>query len=1656
MAAVEPPAASPLRLVSKNVGGLHSSADKRRTLFDQLLRRRSVEVFLLQETHSRDDAEVRRWATEAASGAWRGQQFWHHGSSASCGVAILLRDSAHVSGAHIGYQDAHGRILRVDFKYAGLDMAVVNVYAPHRPEERAAFFSQELPKATLGGGLALLAGDFNCILRHEDKWGPFDSIQRFAGRNQLEAFMVMEQLEDSWLLSPRANRPTFHTQAAGADGRLCYTAARLDRWLTPVALRDWVQETVIHPCRGDYLPGDHGAVVLHLQPPRQPPRGPGVWSCPLSILNDEAYLSGVQGHIAAFCQRHAALGPRDLWEGVKLAIADFTQAYCFGEARRKRLPERMLRHTAERALAFCQAHPDSCAAAAAQLRDASARLAKLHEERAATSKQAEDVLWQDYGEQGSYWFHRMGRAATPLEQIVSVATADGTRRSFASDDPTERAAAAERLASFYEGLFTPVITDAAAQDTILAATPQRLSPEACKDAEGPDGLPALTPACFKAALAAAPRGKRPGSDGLPYEFYSALQATVAPLLLAAFREAFEDTGAATPLAASQRLGLITLIYKGGGKSRDSCDSYRPITLLNCDYKLVARIIATRMGSPVNDVLSVTQTAFVPGRDIADNVLFHLEEIDWLEAEPPIPLSPRQGCVVFLDFEKAYDRANRAWLMRCLQHFGFGAGLQRWVEVLLAGTRAQVLYNGHRTRQLAVTSGMAQGSPLSPLLYNVQAQPLAAYLQHLQAAGALRPIRLPDGPPAPPSQQHADDTSLHLHSLEDLPPALQAIALYGAASGARLNVNKTQGILLGSHPDVPSVDGIDAATGVRFLRPGEHLRHLGVLLARPRDQPAAAHAMHAQRLASLRAVARHWAPFGLSFLGRLHVAKQCMASILYYHAQFVRPAPSQLQEAVTIISAFIARPAGPADDPRAFMGHPKLAASSLPKEDGGLAVVDVRSQLDALQAKIIAKLVHPRRHPWKPLMAAAISAAAPPHLGVALAVFTAATLPARAERRSGRPALLPRHADYLHALRRMAPHRAVAASEMGFHHILLEPVMHNASIRFFSGGPILSPTNAPPQLVAALSRHGICRLRDLRQALLAQPAHPELSLLLPFLPLSWLAAVTQQVAPTPEAYSSADGTLVASSLLFGSATCSVWPVLGDGRLSRLPLQPAPAPASLAARTWHPCHVISVPRSVDLMTLAEREEVKERRRRGEPQENIIVAYERYFVGTWASISIAPGAWAVGTGHPLTTFSVHLAALRYRRLRAVTAVPGFALGKAIFPKAWAASGGGGGLSVVEARWVAALEERSAPPVAVDASGAGPSDPAAALAARSRRQFAAGWQPAVWMRSTFRFNADDGRVAVDPDDAADGDVPPVPPPSQPEEGIGRRVRARRTLAGQPAPASPTGQAPSPAPPLPPPDHHDLAAPPQGAGGGVARPAWFRLLDRSLPREARALAWRLLHASLYSGVFWAYVTQRSAAHACCKSPACGEATFETSQHLFLTCPDVAPAADWLVRLWAAVAGPGATPPPCSVEVLLADDHRVWQPAGGEVLVQLWTALRLSWLSAVWSMRCRRLADPERSSVTPAGIVTATVASITRLIRRDFARTVGDARTLTASPSDWFRGTATPGLSREEFLKRWGVNGVLCSLTAVNAAGQGGHLIIHLAPSHPVSLHVPP
>ena len=1711
MQAAETNAAPPLCCVTKNVGGLSSDAAKRQRLFHQLRSKRSLDLVLLQETHSSDDAAVRRWMAEAGNEAWRGQAFWHHGTSASRGVAVLVRGSSAVKDAKVTYKDTSGRILRVEFMYAGLHMAVVNVYAPSVAAERAAFFRDALPLAMDGGGAVLLAGDFNCVCRAEDRVGSTDSEHRFAGRNELEAFMVVHELEDSWSLPcrrglPHRNAHTFHTNVRAQSGGLVYTAARLDRWLAHVSLRPWVVDTVIHPLRDDYLPGDHGAVVLSLKPPQLPPCGPGVWSLPLWVLNEDEYIAAVKQAVAGFRRDNAGLSARDLWEGVKELVADVSRSFCLSAEEARRQPERLARRTARLAESVCRARPDDCTLALAQLKDAEARLAALHDEESAKAKQASDILWQDYGEQGTFWFHRLAHQHSPLDPSQHVVGPDGVRLSFAQ--PHERAAAEDCVADHYQGLFATAATDVQAQDALLAATPERLSAEARADAEGPGGSSEITLDCLHEAVKSAPRGKRPGSDGLPFEFYTAFFKEVGPLLVAAAHEAFADEASDAPLSSSQRLGLIVRVYKGGGKPRDRCESYRPITLLNCDYKLIARVLASRLNGPANDILAVTQTAFVPGRDIVDNVLFHLEEVDWLESGPA--QEQRQGCLVFLDFEKAYDRADRGWLMRCLQHFGFGAGCRRWVQVLLAGTGAQVLINGFRSRRFAMTSGMAQGSPLSPLLFNICQQPLAAYFLHLQKGGLLRGIPLPGGQLAPPTHQHADDTTLHLLGIQDLVPALQAVQLFCDATNARLNVDKTRGLLLGSHPQVPLENGVHVASGVAFVPHGEHVKHLGVLLARPDDQDAAAKDMHAGRLRQMYAVARQWAPFSLSYVGRAYIAKQCMASVLYYHAQFVRPPQRQLDEMCGMIARFVARPGGvgAGEDARTYMIHPQLAAASLPREEGGMAVVDIRTQLDALQAKLVARMSHPRRHPWKVIMSAAVTAGAPKHLGAALPYYPQAHLPRRAA--AGRAKLSQRHIDYLAATRRTAPHRSMKAAEMSFHQVMLEPFLDNQCVRLPHSQLVATALTVSAAMKASLDRLNIHRLRDLRVALQGAPGDAVLHQLLACLPVHWRAHVMLPITPPAQHYTDTTCKLVVTSLAFAAHGTDVFGVLEDGRLGDVALRPAVE--VLAAMVWQPCCVLTVDKPVALMSRAERDDIKAQLQAGAPRDSVVTPQIAYFVGLWDSLVVTPDMWSHG-GRSLLRFSVRCTAVRARRLRAIDKVPGYVAGSGICPKAWgpspaanvgavgeapgagvaapatiaalsqagapvqidghvgpsAAAVGGvaalgvlaaapsvlnggppphGGLSSVESRWCDALIARGNSREQAD--GAGPSDPAAAAAARQRRQFAQGWEPDAWLRSTFR-------AEHDPDLGEDTDLVPVVEEggALPEaDGIARRVRARREAQRSRAGGT---FAPVVQPVVPDPvgDDADLAAGLPRRSPNAGRQAWLRLMSTRLPRDCKAIGWRVLHASLYTGVFWAYVTGRNAGQACCASPACAQAgTLETMQHLFLSCPDVSAAADWLCKLWPCVA-PGQAAPPVSAAVLLADDHRVWQPQGTDALKELWTTLRLAWLHAVWGLRCRRAADAERNPVSAAAIVGATVATVGRHLRRDFARTVGDARVMSSAPRHWFRGTSVPTLSVDAFLARWGFEGALCTVTPGNGDGQGRRLVVTLSSSSPVALIQP-
>jgi len=307
----------------------------------------------------------------------------------------------------------------------------------------------------------------------------------------------------------------------------------------------------------------------------------------------------------------------------------------------------------------------------------------------------------------------------------------------------------------------------------------------------------MSPACdepltvdeLSAAAKAMQRGKSPGPDGLPSELYVQLWDKLGEPLTHAFN-AYHATGPHPTMSARQRTSDYTLVPKRAN-ARDLANR-RPIAGINADVKIASRAISTRLAAALQPVIDPTQTGFLPGRWIGDNILSHTELADLLTAHNT------DGAMLFLDFAKAFDWMDRAWTFRVMEAMRFGEGARRWAELFLTDNLGRVRVNGAPTDPFPILSGALQGSPPSSLLYLIQAQPLLALIRRMAATGAVQPVTLPFGGAAPLCHMHADDTTIHAASPADCDKIIAGpVAVFTAASGAQLNPTKTKTLLFGS-------------------------------------------------------------------------------------------------------------------------------------------------------------------------------------------------------------------------------------------------------------------------------------------------------------------------------------------------------------------------------------------------------------------------------------------------------------------------------------------------------------------------------------------------------------------------------------------------------------------------------------------------------------------------------------------------------------------------------------------------------------------------------------------------------------------------------------------------------------------------------------------
>lgn len=147
------------------------------------------------------------------------------------------------------------------------------------------------------------------------------------------------------------------------------------------------------------------------------------------------------------------------------------------------------------------------------------------------------------------------------------------------------------------------------------------------------------------------------------------------------------------------------------------DKYRPIALCNIIYKILSKIIASRLKSLLPLIISPKQSGYVEGRQITDGIVLTHEIIHSLKQ------SKKPGMLLKIDLSKAFDSLSWIYIQKILTAFGFAPPWVRWIMSLLSSSFFSVLINGIPSPIVRPCRGIKQGDPLSPFLFVIMAEGL---------------------------------------------------------------------------------------------------------------------------------------------------------------------------------------------------------------------------------------------------------------------------------------------------------------------------------------------------------------------------------------------------------------------------------------------------------------------------------------------------------------------------------------------------------------------------------------------------------------------------------------------------------------------------------------------------------------------------------------------------------------------------------------------------------------------------------------------------------------------------------------------------------------------------------------------------------------------
>lgn len=754
---------------------------------NQIMKQNRIGILTIQEAHLTDaqaadlEAQYKRLKIIKSQGP----------NPRAAGVAFVINRDLIPDQNIKTFELVPGRALIAKIQWhADLIISILNIYAPNAPTENGQFWktiNDEFEEKNLPQPDIML-GDFNIVEDALDRL-PCKHDNTFAVED-LQELRNKLRLYDGWRTTYPDTKAYTHTQ------KPAMSRARLDRIYATKKITDTATDWEINQPGIDT---DHDLVSVIVTNPEAPYIGTGRWTLPLFLLQDKEFKKQaieasikLQKDIEGITERTGENNPQTIFKKYKDDIKEQAIA-------RAKITVPKKRKTIER-LKTAQTNIENNDSLAdnekmEESRMIGERIQLLERQLLEKARTATKIQNAKQGEKiGTYWVNN-NKDVKPREYIQKLQIPESNPPKY--ETKTERMAeigrsAHEKLQSLglhidkdeREEIIVEILSDIQEEAKLQETEKESLGEDVDED-------------IIALALKESANGTAAGVNGLPYEYWKLLQKTksedkkskkyedlnIIKSLTAVYAD-IEENG--VDPKSEFATGWMCPLYKKGDKRL--IGNYRPITLLNTDYKIYTKALALKLAKVAPHIVHKNQAGFMPGRSITDQVRLARLMVNYGEA------TEQNGLIVALDQEKAYDKVRHDYLLRVLEEYNLPEKFIRTVESLYSDAETTVMINGVASAPYKVSRGVRQGDPLSCLLFNLAIEPLANMLRR---TNTLRGFKIPGETDRLIVTLFADDTTVYLHHTDDIGELFKILDKWCIASGAKFNVAKTVVLPIGT-------------------------------------------------------------------------------------------------------------------------------------------------------------------------------------------------------------------------------------------------------------------------------------------------------------------------------------------------------------------------------------------------------------------------------------------------------------------------------------------------------------------------------------------------------------------------------------------------------------------------------------------------------------------------------------------------------------------------------------------------------------------------------------------------------------------------------------------------------------------------------------------